>query len=689
MGLQPSAEMHHEFLMYYTAHKDPRKFAQRVQLMQATGIDTESREVVNFRLRSCAHRGDFTKAQELFDDMLRRSVKPNEITYQQLIRAYVNGMQLEALFEKLAQTERWDAKLLTWAALHPIVVYYRRAKNPTALQLLIEFVQRSFGLAPNLAVCNELMQAYCADDNDELGATETLEIMQRARVSPSVATFNILAKAKAERGNFHAIRQLIDVTMPGCRVMPNVETYASLARAYANCGSLEGAQRVLEDYLAACNASGADRANVPASRLDGVSLIFAEVIRAHLTVGDLAAALHVLHHDMVHANVSPTVHAVQPIVMYYVVYGELEAAKSLVEHVARQYRLVSPALFHPILSNLAASQSPDRIRQILSVSMPVLGCKPDSMSFMYLAKAYAREGSLLEAKDVLLRDMRAANIVPTAYHFNNILEVCNSSKNVNLSPAVLADIMPTLGLSPDPGTFYALVNSALAAKDLEALRKILFETMPRAGIKPLLRHINHYLHELSLVEPVEKLLETIESMRNAGVQPDSGTFTCLIRAYARADDLEQAHRVLFELMPLSGIDPELPAYVALGQAIARRGDTQEARNILIELPRKAGLMPDAECYTALLHAHYETRQYETVIEIIGTEILGKQPALFSRRVLEIFRESLASLPQGDYQPPFVSAIENYIADTPALADHDRRFVPFSSSPVRSIRSVPW
>ena len=49
--------------------------------------------IFNSIIAACAHSGEFTKAQTMFDSMAHHSSRPDAVTYANLIRAYKKGGQ--------------------------------------------------------------------------------------------------------------------------------------------------------------------------------------------------------------------------------------------------------------------------------------------------------------------------------------------------------------------------------------------------------------------------------------------------------------------------------------------------------------------------------------------------------------------------------------------------------------------
>ncbi|KAF9923042.1 hypothetical protein FBU30_006858 [Linnemannia zychae] len=140
----------------------------------------------------------------------------------------------------------------------------------------------------------------------------------------------------------------------------------------------------------------------------------------------------------------------------------------------------------------------------------------------------------------------------------------------------------------------------LAQKDPNQLA---FERLQNVGINEW----NKLIYFNALQGDADKAEQVMKMMEEIGVQPDMDSFTNLMEAYSRSDNLEKAQGTI-ELMLSNGIVPAMAAYNSLMTIHVQRRDIKGAFQVFEAL--KTHHLPDATIFTNMIRGCLRVNEYD-------------------------------------------------------------------------------
>lgn len=175
----------------------------------------------------------------------------------------------------------------------------------------------------------------------------------------------------------------------------------------------------------------------------------------------------------------------------------------------------------------------------------------------------------------LLNLMLAANIKPTAWTIDVILEACVAAGQLDRAYE-LYDLLKTNELVPDVGIFTTLIKGCL---DIDKDYKRAWDTwyhMRTYHCEPDVVLFTLMIHICAKQGEVERALSLFDEMKTLGIRPTDLTFNGLIYACSRRlDYYDETFRVL-EQMKADGFTPGIVTLVNVLNACAKSGDVPTA-----------------------------------------------------------------------------------------------------------------
>ena len=363
------------------------------------------------------------KALDVYSDMLRRGVMPNEGTYQVLIQL----LSTRAL-ESIRMIEKLEEQRVRYGGMEEPGKFIFRSSEvehelltedhslPIALKLFTVATSRHAGIEFSLDLYRTLLTA-CAMRGEVEKMIQIFAHMETHKVAPHAEMFPPMIDAFASMGDlksavecYNEYRELAvsdDQGIFGIVERRDGEVYAAVIRAYFTCGKEEGGRSFLNKIKASF-----DNVENRESRLRAVEEIIVKdsLVQRALSAGEFADALQTAKADLQGANL---VKALAKICVAAADAGNVAVSSEAYELLPTE----APTSVTPVVAMLAL-----HIRQgTLPLAKPywtVLTStshvsrdliQPTSMYAVALLKSGHMEEGLLEARNMFARIRTASN----------------------------------------------------------------------------------------------------------------------------------------------------------------------------------------------------------------------------------------------------------------------------------------
>jgi pentatricopeptide repeat domain-containing protein 1 len=508
-----------------------------------------NRRTYNNLIRSCRRAGDFDRAFAIFEEMKREGIAPDVVSYNLLCATCadrINFIRGRPTATSVGSGSAGGSPMASssGAAVVPAAPPVRRTKEQIevglralaqlALSLLAEM--EAAQVEPNtytfhavLGILSDCCDARLFDVLQHMREVRDAQCEREAtRVPHPVEAMSARPLTDGQMPTFTELDAMIDAA-----------TQRALLSSGAGGGEGMGAHGVevtAEAYGLAIEGAGRLRAIQKANALleqmrqEGVAPTRDTYVRA-LRVCALDA-------DKVTA------------------FRHLDAAGS-------QGLVIDIALYNALLAVLTARSDPQASEVFAEIKHDRrrVGVKPNEETYLLLLRSLLQQGDEARAMEVY-RDMclPSSPVTPTHAVFEVLLDMCAVSGNLQLANQLMLDATKRRGLAPTASLYAHFMTVYLKAND-------------------------------------PAVIDIFATLKRSGPAPDLEVYRVMLRYYAA--NMNEAILPLFDEMKRAGIDPDLDAYNTMMLFAAQQAAPQRAFRLLEEL-KVRGMHADIHTYNALL-----------------------------------------------------------------------------------------
>ncbi|KAL6073169.1 Chlororespiratory reduction 2 [Balamuthia mandrillaris] len=240
----------------------------------------------------------------------------------------------------------------------------------------------------------------------------------------------------------------------------------------------------------------------------------------------------------------------------------------------------------------------------------------DAVAWNAMIQAFTQCGHGKEAVEVFQR-MQRAGVTPNLFTYTNVLKACASAKDLETGKQVHAKLIRG-GFPQDAVLSTTLIRMYSQCGRMDEARAI-FQGMKNRDAYTW----NSMIAEEAQSGRGKKALEVFQQMQQAGVPPDSFTYTSALKACAVAEDLEMgkhAHAQLLQRGPLS-----IPNSNALISMYGKCGRMEEARAVFSGMKQR-----DTVTWSSIITEETRHGHAKEALELFGQmEQAGVSPDPFT------------------------------------------------------------
>ena len=599
-GLHPDITLYNTLIGYCAPLHDQLTASFIVEEMRDHGIDPD---VHTYNcLMNVFSNAAYEVNLQMFEDLVKRKVKPNRRTYNTLMRACQRAGDYEKAFQFFEQLKK--------EGLTPDVVTYN-----ILLMMLRERLDYVFG-------AGKYAHERRTKEQKEMGMKGIAELAMA--LFAEMDTLNVLPNTFTYNALLAVLGQCQDVNVYDVFDQMK-EDHRAEAQGYGDAGDVGGStswtvenaesmdvNKLLEHSEKAQMAGDGADDDKDEARIAGRGVApnldtYTIMIEASERLG---------HSDKAYA-LFEELKDVRGLKPSKAVYIKMMDVCSLKSEKARAFAIFDEAkasdlsidteLFNALMNVLAECSDPGifEVFEKLKADTQRLGIHPDQDSYNIILKACLKMKSASQAFSVY-RDMcqPESPVHPDTVAYGILLDVCALKKDIKQAAELILDLKRR-NVPPTISTYCRLMNVYLQANDTGIVQ--VFEDIKQHGPTPNLEAYTILL-TYHLNNTDDQILQLFTDMKKAGVEPDLNAYNIMMQYCAAIGDSHKATK-FFEELKVRSLNADINTYNALIAVFAPTPGHQFVYKVFDEMA-ECHIAPDSNTF-AILMKHQAGRHYLT------------------------------------------------------------------------------
>jgi len=238
----------------------------------------------------------------------------------------------------------------------------------------------------------------------------------------------------------------------------------------------------------------------------------------------------------------------------------------------------------------------------------------DVITYNTLMKGYAKVGQLDDCFKVFDR-IHASNLTPSQVSYGILLDCCINENKVHQAKQVV-DNMTAAGCPMNVILYTTLIKGFSRAGELQQAMEMYRDMIADPNVSPDLITFSVLIKANCDSDKLEEALRLLEEMVELGLKPDEVIFNNLIAGCARLGNVALGKQ-LYNDMVQSGIRPSNATFSILIRLHHQSKLLEEAIVLLKEEPPKHNVEPEPRLFLQLIQSCIRDRQGKYAIEAYG------------------------------------------------------------------------
>ncbi|KAH0451512.1 hypothetical protein IEQ34_018811 [Dendrobium chrysotoxum] len=551
-------------------------------------------QVFNAMMGVYARSGRFDDVRNLLDEMRKRGLEPDLVSFNTLINARAKSGQV-----------------------------------PSGLALeLLQDVRRS-GLRPDTITYNTLISACSQAPNFE-EATSVFEDMMKSKCQPDLWTYNAMISVYGRCGMIQEAEQLFhEITSMG--FSPDAVTYNSLLYAFAKEGSTEKVERVCEKMVKAGYNKDEITYNTiihmygKQGRLDLALRLYDEMklagcspdaVTYTVLIDSLGKADRIVEagkvmSEMVDASVRPTLRTFSALICGYAKAGMRVEAERTFDHMVRS-GIKPDCLAYSVMLDILLRACETRRAMVLYREMRQDGFRPDDSLYQVILGVFAK-GNKNELIDEIVNDMQVTFGMSLVEVSSLLVKGECLIKGVELLKRAVIQ-----GFKPNHECLSAIFNGYTSLgrhQEAQALLDFLKEQVPESHC---------LMSEASIIlqcnnRQVDAALEEYKKMKMTGViflSKGFSLYEALVTCCEQTESFSEASQV-FSDMKFLGLEPTESIYRSLITVYCKMGFPETAHQLLDKAKLSGIIFNDLSIHVNLIETYGKLKLWQRAESLVG------------------------------------------------------------------------
>jgi pentatricopeptide repeat protein len=536
-------------------------------------VDTSKPDVAKniVMIRKCAGSNDLKGVMSIFNSLKESGVELNAIVYNTVLDACVKCRDVKATEDWVKQMK--EVGVLDAVSYNTLMKAHLMQGNLDKARGVMEDMKKS-GLQPNRVTYNELLNAVVIRSSRRSEIWEVVKEMKEAAVAPNQVTCSILLKNLNAKSTETDILLTMDLIESIEEAMDEV-LISSIVEACVRIGKpdllakklqqLQGKDRIIVNGSHTCGSL--IKAYGHAKDMEGVwrcwkemrsrlikptSITVGCMVEAIVNNGETEEAYELMHQMLKDDQCSDSVNA---IIYCSIMKGfsrekKLQRVWDVYEEMSSKRIEMSLITFNTIIDACARTGRMDHLPKVMQ-DMKTHHVEPNLITYSTILKGHCQAGDIQRGFSVL-RDLRLeTNLKPDEIMYNSLLDGC-AQNNLLDEGMRLFDEMQKEGISPSNFTLSIMVKLLNRARKLEQAFDLVRDLPQKYNFKPNAHVYTNLIQACIGNRQSSRAVSVFESMVKDRVQPDSRTYSIIIRSCFNQDKYEQAVALLRAALGLPG-----------------------------------------------------------------------------------------------------------------------------------------
>lgn len=323
-----------------------------------------------------------------------------------------------------------------------------------------------------------------------------------------------------------------------------------------------------------------------------------------------------LFEDMKLMGVSPSVVTFNSLFLILLKRGRTNKVKSLYDEMLSTYG-VSPDTytFNILIRGFCMNKMVDEGFHFFK-EMSRFDVEPDIITYNTLVDGLCREGKVSIASNVVKgMSRKGKDLNPNVVTYTTLVRGFCSKGEIDEALKIVQEMIDQ-GLKPNDITYNTLVKGLCQAQKIDKIKELL----DGGNFVPDTCTFNTLMHAQCNAGNLGEAMQVFEKMRELQIQPDSATYSIMIRSLTLGGEFERAEDYfdeLFEkeiLLSDKGCKPLVAAYNPMFEYLCRSGKTMKAEKVFRQLMRRG--VQDPPSYRTLIMGHCKEGSFESGYELL-------------------------------------------------------------------------
>lgn len=257
---------------------------------------------------------------------------------------------------------------------------------------------------------------------------------------------------------------------------------------------------------------------------------------------------------------------------------------------------VSPSVvtFNSLLLVLLKRGRTNMARELYDEMLRTYGVTPDTYTFNILIRGFCKN-SMVDEGFRFFKMMSHFKCEPDIVTYNTLVDgLCQAGKAITAHNVVKGMYKKSMDLNPNVVTYTALIRGYCMKQESDDALAVLGEMASR-GVKPNIITYNTLIKGICEVRKMDKIKTVLEGMMEVGgFTPDTCTLNTIITAHCSAGNLDEALNVFGKMIELQA-QPDSATYSVLIRSLCHIGDYARAEKLFDELSEKEIVRSNVGC----------------------------------------------------------------------------------------------
>ncbi|KAK6145777.1 hypothetical protein DH2020_019646 [Rehmannia glutinosa] len=532
--------------------------------------------LLNVLIRKCCNNGMWNLALEELGRLKDFGYKPSRVTYNALIRVFLEAGKLDSAFllhrEMLQLGFKMDMHILGFF----VQFLCKVGKWRDALNMIEKEEVRADTL-----IYTKMITGLCEASLFE----EAMEFLNRMRANscfPNVVTYKILLCGCLNKGKLGRCKRILSMMIAeGCYPSPRI--FCSLVHAYCKSGDHSYAYKLLKK-MADCGCKpGYVVYNILIGSICG---------NEDFPSSDVLELAEKAYGEMLDAGIALNRVNVSNFARCLCGAGEYEKAYSVIREMMDNGFVPEAGTYNKIIGFLCDASKLDKALKLFR-EMKKNGVVPNVYTYSIMIDRFCKAGLIHQARcwfDEMMRD----GCSPTVVTYTALIHAYLKARKITSANEVF-ELMLSQNCAPNVVTFSALIDGFCKAGDIERACAIYEKMRGNANV-----------HDVDIYFRISD---------DSNNEPNVITYGALVDGLCKVHRVREA-RNLLDAMKTEGCEPNHIVYDALIDGFCKVGKLDEAQEIFAKMS-ECGYIPNVYTYSSLIDRLFKDKCLDLALKVLA------------------------------------------------------------------------